>query len=82
MDCYPDGLIVADDSRWKEPAQVSDAVIHLIESRADEVELPAVAMHAYVWRQPDDGRRTEACARLPAEMADDVTAGLERAQAR
>ena len=81
-DCYPDGLIVADDSRWNDPAQASDAVIRLIESRAEEVELPAAAMHAYVWRQPDDGRRSEACARLPADMADDVTGGLERAHAR
>jgi 4-amino-4-deoxy-L-arabinose transferase-like glycosyltransferase len=82
MDCYPEGLIVADDSRWNNRAQVSDAVIRLVESRAEEVELPAVAMRAYVWRRLDDGRRPEACARLPADMAGDVTAGLERAHAR
>jgi hypothetical protein len=82
MDCYPDGLIVADDSRWDNRAQVSDAVIQLIRARAEEVELPAVAMHAFVWRQPDDARRAEACARLPADMSADVTAGLERAHAR
>ena len=26
MDCYPDGLIVADDIRWRNPAQLDDAV--------------------------------------------------------
>jgi hypothetical protein len=82
MDCYPEGLIVADDSRWDNRAQVSDAVIRLIETRAEEVELPAVAMHAYVWRQPNDARRAEACAHLPTAMSADVTAGLERAHAR
>jgi hypothetical protein len=78
MDCYPDGLIVADDSRWDNRAQVSDAVIQLIRARAEEVELPAAAMHAFVWRQPENARRAEACARLPAA----VSADLERAHAR
>jgi hypothetical protein len=78
MDCYPEGLIVADDSRWNNPAQVSDAVIRLVEGRAEEVELPAAAMRAYVWRQPDNARRSEACARLPASMADHATTGSER----
>jgi 4-amino-4-deoxy-L-arabinose transferase-like glycosyltransferase len=82
MDCYPDGLIVADASRWNNPAQVSAAVIQLITARAEEVELSAAGMHAFVWRQPDDERRAEACARLPVALGDDVTAGLERAHAR
>ena len=81
LNCYPEGLIVADDSRWNNRAQVSDAVIRLVESRAEELELPAAAMRAYVWRQPDDGLRSEACARLPADMADDVTTGSERTRA-
>jgi 4-amino-4-deoxy-L-arabinose transferase-like glycosyltransferase len=82
MDCYQDGLIVADDSRWDNRAQVSDGVIQLISARAEELELPAVAMHAFVWRQPEDARRAEACARLPAALSADVTAGLEQAHAR
>jgi uncharacterized membrane protein len=82
MDCYPDGLIVADAGRWNDPTQVSDAVIQLIRARAEEVDLAAAAMHAFVWRQPDDARRVEACARLPPDMGDDGTAGLERAHAR
>jgi hypothetical protein len=77
MDCYPTGLIVADDTRWSNRAQVEDAVIGLIKARAEEVELPAAAMHAHVWRQPDDAGRAEACARLPAGMADDAVAGFE-----
>lgn len=81
MDCYPDGLIVADATRWGNRAQVDAAVIQLIEARAEEVELPAAAMHAYVWRQPDDSGRAEACARLPARLGEDVMAGLERGHA-
>jgi hypothetical protein len=68
MDCYPDGLIVADAVRWHNPLQVDDAVIGLVQARAEEVDLRAAAMHAYFWRQPDDAGRAEACARLPAAL--------------
>ena len=67
--------------RWRDPAQLDDAVANLVEARAEEVKLPAFGMQAYLWRQPDDARRAEACARLPAGMADDVMAGLERSHA-
>ena len=69
------------DGRWSNPAQLDDAVADLVEARAEEVEFQAAAMQAYVWRQPDDARRAEACARLPADMADHVIAGLERSRA-
>jgi hypothetical protein len=82
MDCYPDGLIVADAARWDNRAQVSEAVIQLIRARAEAVELSAAAMHAFVWRQPDDDGRAEACARLPAGLDDPTMAALERAHAR
>jgi hypothetical protein len=81
MDCYPDGLIVADGTRWGDPAHVDAEVIHVIEARADEVELPAAAMHAYFWRQPDDAKRAEACAHLPARLGEEAMAGLERSPA-
>jgi hypothetical protein len=82
MDCYPDGLIVADAARWRNPAQLDDAVANLVEARSEEMKLPAYGVHAYLWRQPDDARRAEACARLPADMADDVMAGLGQGHAR
>ena len=74
MDCYADGLIVADAARWGNRNQVDDAVVQLAMARAEEVELPGAAMRAYVWHQPDDAQRTEACARLPAGLADDAMA--------
>ena len=80
MDCYPDGLIVSSGARWRDPAVLDDAVANLVEAAAEEVELPAFGMKAYVWRQPDDARRAEACARLPAGLGDDVVAGLERSR--
>ena len=76
MDCYLDGLIVSTGPRWRDPAGIDDAVANLIEATAEEVELVAFDMKAYVWQQPDDARRAEACARLPADMADGVMAGL------
>jgi hypothetical protein len=80
MDCYPDGLIVADTGRWGNPAQLDDAVADLVEARAEEVEIPAAGMLAYIWRQPDDARRAEACAGLPARLTDHAAA-LERSHA-
>jgi hypothetical protein len=80
MDCYPDGLVVADSYRWNRPELVDAEFVYLIEARAEELELPAAAMHAYAWRQPadNDARRKEACARLPADMGAGAAAGLER----
>ena len=78
MDCYPDGLIVSSGDRWRDPAVLDDAVANLVEAAAEEVELPAFGMKAYVWRQPDDARRAQACARLPGRLGDDVVARLER----
>jgi hypothetical protein len=82
MDCYPDGLLVVDAGRWRNPAQLDHAVADLAEARAEEVELSAAAMHAYVWRWPNDARRAEACADLPASMANGVMPGLERGHAQ
>ena len=81
MDCYPDGLLIADAKRWRDPAQLDEATADLVEARSEEVKLPAVGMRAYLWRQPDDARQAEACASLPAGMADHAMAGLERSHA-
>jgi hypothetical protein len=72
MDCYPDGLIVSSGDRWRHPAVLDDAVANLVEAAAKKVELPAFGMKAYVWRQPDDARRAQACAHLPGRLGDDV----------
>ena len=77
MDCYPDGLIVSSGDRWRDPAVLDDAVADLVEAAAEEVELPAFGVKAYVWRQPDDETRAQACARLPGRLGDDAVARLE-----
>ena len=82
MDCYPQGLIVADSVRWRNPAQLENAIANLVEARAEEVELPAYGMRAYRWQQPDEATRVRACARLPAGMRPDATASLEQSHAR
>jgi hypothetical protein len=78
MDCYPDGLIVSSGVSWRDPVVLDDAVANLVEAAAEEVELPAFGIKAYAWQQPDDARRTQACARLPGRLGDDVVARLER----
>jgi hypothetical protein len=82
IDCYPTGLIVSDDVRWRNPATVDAAVASLIKTRAEEVELSATSMHAFVWRRPDEARRAEACADLPAGLVDGVTPGLGQGHAQ
>jgi hypothetical protein len=82
MDCYPDGLIVSSVYRWRDAAGIEDAVADFVEAAAEEIRLPAFGMKAYVWQQPDDARRAEACARLPGGLGDDVVAGLERNHAQ
>jgi hypothetical protein len=70
MDCYPDGLIVSTDQTWRNPGKVGNAVANLVEVAAEEVELRSFSMRAYAWRQPNEARRAEACARLPLGLGD------------
>jgi uncharacterized membrane protein len=79
MDCYPSGLIVATDDRWRNPVQVDDAVANLIEARAEEFDVPGFGMRAYVWRQPEDARRAEACAQLPTGLRGEAMTALGHA---
>jgi hypothetical protein len=81
MDCYPSGLIVTTDARWRNPVQLVDAVADLIVARAEEIDVPGFGMRAYAWRQPDDARRAEACARLPAGLSGEAMTALERGHA-
>lgn len=61
MACYPTGLIVSSDSRWRDPAQLDAAVADLILAEAEPVELPARGIHAYVWDHPLDAPRPADC---------------------
>lgn len=81
MDCYPNGLIVTDIGRWRNPVQLVDEVANLIAARAEEIEVPAFGMRAFVWRTPDEDRRVGACAQLPARLGAGVIAGLGRGHA-
>lgn len=66
MACYPKGLIVTSDSRWRDPAQLDDAVADLVLAEAEPVELPARGIHAYVWDHPPDAPRPADCPDLDA----------------
>ena len=82
MDCYAEGLIVTSADRWRNPAQLDDALANLIVVRAEEIDVPAYGMRAYLWHQTEDAGRAEACARLDDEVDGQTMARLERSHAQ
>ena len=70
MDCLPDGLLVTEDARWRQPAHLGDDVAEAIVRRAERVPLAAgTGLRAYRWSgrhlagEPGEGAD---CARLEA----------------
>ena len=57
MDCYPDGLIVSNGRRWRDPAEFDDSVANLIEVRCRGGEASGIR---------DEGVFLEATGRCPA----------------
>ena len=77
IDCYPVGLVVTRSDRWRSDSHLDDAVADLIQARAEELDLSAYGLRAFGWRRADDAWGTEACARLPASLADNLMAHRE-----
>lgn len=66
MDCYPDGLLITEDYRWRSPAQLDDEVANLVLARATPVDLSGIPrLQAYYWERPKDAAAPEACSTLP-----------------
>jgi hypothetical protein len=64
IDCFPDGVIVADTYRWRNPAYLGDATADLIVQRTEPIPLDANArILAFRWAHGDT-RASEACADL------------------
>lgn len=72
LECYPDGLIVADSVGWRDPKIVGNAVADLIESQATPIEIPAAAqIKAFRWQRPDDEQRPLECGSIPLPLRSD-----------
>ena len=64
MSCFPDGLIVTDDFRWRSPAYIDDATANLIVQRAEPIALPSgTRILAFHWANGET-HPSEACADL------------------
>jgi hypothetical protein len=64
MNCFPDGVIVTDDFRWRSPAYLDDATANLIVQRTEPIPLPSqTRILAFHWANGEIGT-SEACADL------------------
>ena len=62
INCFSDGVIVADDFRWRSSAYLDDATADLIVQRTDPVPLPSrTRILAFRWENGEAGK-SEGCA--------------------
>ena len=65
MACFPDGLLLSHQSKWRNPAQLDNDVADLIERHAEPVDVPRGSrIVAFAWGQTDIDVPQEACAAL------------------
>jgi hypothetical protein len=65
MACYPNGLLLTNTSKWRNPAQIDNQVADLIERHAEPVEVPRGSrIVAFTWGQTDIEVPQDACAPL------------------
>ena len=66
IDCFPDGLIVTSEHRWRVSHQLDDAVANLIIERTVPLELPRSSqMMAFRWERSPGKAVPAECANLP-----------------
>ncbi len=66
IDCYPTGLVVAEDTYWRSKSQIDDAVADLLVRRAEAIPLPQDGrVRAYFWQHPALAS-PDRCAGVPA----------------
>jgi hypothetical protein len=54
MACYPDGLLLTNTNKWRNPAQLDNQVADLFERFAEPVDVPRGSrIIAYAWGQTD-----------------------------
>jgi hypothetical protein len=66
IDCFPVGLIVTGEHRWRVSHQLDDAIADLITKRTIPLELPRSSrMMAFRWERPPGEASPPTCADLP-----------------
>lgn len=67
--CYPSGLLVSSESRWRTPVQLSDAVANVVAAETRRIDLEARDMRAYAWNHPAPAQdELPDCAALRAQV--------------
>lgn len=70
MDCFPDGLLLTNTKKWRDPTQLSNQVADLIESRGEQIDMPkASRIVAFRWQRPEGPAPDADCSSLPAPAA-------------
>jgi Dolichyl-phosphate-mannose-protein mannosyltransferase len=71
IDCFPDGLIVTSEHRWRVTHQLDNAVADLITKRTVPIELPRSSqMMAFRWEGTPGAPALAACVDLPRMQRD------------
>jgi hypothetical protein len=70
MACYPNGLLLTNTNKWRNPAQIDNQVADLIEHHARPVDVPRGSrIVAFAWGQTDINVPPDACASISALRA-------------
>jgi 4-amino-4-deoxy-L-arabinose transferase-like glycosyltransferase len=65
MACFPNGLLLTNTSKWRNPAQIDNRVADLVERHAEPVDVPRGSrIVAFAWGQTDIDAPADACAAL------------------
>lgn len=65
MACFPNGLLLTNTSKWRDPAQLDNQTADVIERYAEPIEMPKGSrIVAFAWEKPDIAVPPDACAPL------------------
>jgi 4-amino-4-deoxy-L-arabinose transferase-like glycosyltransferase len=67
MNCFPDGLLLTNTKKWRDPSQIGNQVADLIEERGEWIEVPKGSrIVAIRWERPESVAPGADCTSLPA----------------
>jgi hypothetical protein len=66
MACYPNGLVLSNTRKWRDPTQLDNETADVIERHAEPVDVPQGSrIVAFTWGEPDIDVPPDACTALP-----------------
>jgi 4-amino-4-deoxy-L-arabinose transferase-like glycosyltransferase len=75
MDCFPDGLVLTNTKKWRDPTQLDNRIADLIEARGEQIQMPKGSrIVAFRWQRPEGAVPDVDCASLP-QPADRAVTG-------